>query len=996
MKLRYLASPALLAFSLMLVTPLFASAETVFLPSDVHDYATYHFRAEESPYVFDGYYYFYQNHLTFDPGVVIKLKTATSSVVIHGFTTIENRATREEPVYFTSYKDDEHGGDTNGDGDASAPAPGDWGSLYFTNLDQSGDISFFRIYYGGAEKAGRERQYALGTGYVRAQGWDYAEFTLANIEVAHNLNGLYVVNSGYGVAVTSASIHDNVNYGADAYTTTDWRGTPWVSETSFPGNWWGSASGPRSDDNPAGEGDIVRSPFPATPFLAEDPLAAEPHYEECCSSVVFLPGIKGSVLESGGRTLWPPSIWSEDVPRLALDESGESVNDVRVAGVLNTFYGTDIYGPFGSFLDGMVADGTIREWMPLAYDWRYSPEKVIAEGVRREDGSTEDIVADIESAAQRSRTGKVALVAHSMGGLLGKAIIKELEARGDDGIVDAFVLVASPQLGTPQAIASMLHGDDEGILGGIIVRPAAARALSRNLPSAYNLLPSPTYFDGVPDPAVSFDESAAFTDAWRSYWGASLGSYSSFFQFASGAGVLRERPEWSLLRVPEVLRPELLTDAMHFHEEYDAYRIPEHIRVVQVAGWGRPTLKGITYTAVHTGPVLNPVPTYTVQFTREGDGTVVYPSAVAAEADETYFFNLFDYNDVSESDSQHRDILNTNPIQALVRQVVDGEQVAHAPFVSSGKPNTADVDEELVVSTYSPVLLGAYDEQGNFTGVNPGQDLGGDILTIAEGIPGSSFVYTNESQHIFLPKEGVYRFVYEGVGEGPTTVSVATWSGGSPSEVARFSDMPTLTGTSASFTVRAEVPEETEIALDVEGDGETEIVLPDGATPSLSELLASLRARIETLSAKDKVKRSLLQRVASLEKKIAKKTARNATLLSNFKERLSQLSARGKIDEGSAAQVIALLEELEADVGTIPLDPVALASLRESVEALTLKQSQKNNLLKRIDRLASVQALTRALANFADRIEKKNVNGRLGDEDAQDLLLLINQIESAV
>ena len=33
-------------------------------------------------------------------------------------------------VYFTSYKDDAHGGDTNGDGAGSAPMAGDWGGIY--------------------------------------------------------------------------------------------------------------------------------------------------------------------------------------------------------------------------------------------------------------------------------------------------------------------------------------------------------------------------------------------------------------------------------------------------------------------------------------------------------------------------------------------------------------------------------------------------------------------------------------------------------------------------------------------------------------------------------------------------------------------------------------------------------------------------------------------------------------------------------------------------
>ncbi len=712
--------------------------------------------------------------------------------------------------------------------------------------------------------------------------------------------------------------------------------------------------------------------------------------EECCSSVVFLPGIKGSVLKTGTDTLWPPTAFSNDVEQLALDETGESVNNVYVDGVLNTFYGAPIYSPFSDFMDDFVADGTISSWLSFPYDWRFSPEKIIENGVKTA-GGTVDLIAEIETLAEQSQTGQVTIVAHSMGGFLGKVIIKQLENEGKENLIDSFVMIGVPQLGTPQAVAAILHGDDEGIVSGLIVSSIKARTIAQNMPSAYNLLPSPRYFEEVVSPVITFDPDASFTEAWRDFWGLFINTYADFFSFATGAGVVRTKPPEELLRVPEVLRAEFMTSAADLHNEYDNYEFPEHIRVVQVAGWGRPTTKEIEYRESHGFQSYRTVPT------REGDKTVVYPSAISSIADETYFFNVFDYNDFSDSNAQHRDLLNTSPIQTLVESIIQEEDITETSFVTNTKPLLEDLADQLIVSTHSPVILGAYDELENFTGINSAQDLSADILLITENIPGSTFLYSGDGQYIFLPKGGTYHFVYKGIGDGLTTVEIEDFVADAVTLLASYSDIPTTENTNATSTVDSVVPEEAVIEIDLDGDGETDVLITaDEAELSLNELIALLKEKIQALDIKKKLKKDLLKKIERIEKKVEKKKHQNAKLLAKFEDKITKQDAKGKLDTSDAAEILELLDILEAQAEDVVLDAEVLAELREKIEGLDIKKGLKNDLLKRVKKLEDKKSLIKDLSNITKKISKEAKQGKIDDIEAQELLNLLEQIESAL
>lgn len=594
----------------------------------------------------------------------------------------------------------------------------------------------------------------------------------------------------------------------------------------------------------------------------------------CFSNVLFLPGIESSRLyrpdyAGGTNRLWEPGN-EEDVRDLFLNEAGDSMRDdiyAKEGDVLDEIpiSGSNIYKSFLLDLESWKStEGVIADYGVVAYDWRLSLEDILGYGNIIDDRlyysgvhratSTPYILQELRRLAATSRSGKVTIVAHSNGGLVAKALLKQLEDLQDPLLekIDTVILVAVPQTGTPQALGALLHGFDQALPGDMfpfILTPETARAFASTAPMVYHLLPSSSYITGdggaVRTPVATFDEGE-LTQPFIDAYGRAIGNSTELHTFLQGSEG-RVQPVFDDLNNPSIASPTLLSYGEAAHAALDAWTPPSEIQVHEIAGWGEETLASIRYStgvecirisATHTCLEYRPKLLYSPEMVIDGDGTVVVASALAMSTSspnvKRWWVDLKAFNDDNFVNRDHTNILEVSELRGFVRNLFISDQYILPTYVGHSSP-LVEAAPMLYFILHSPLKLSARDSVGN------------EISSSASSIVGATYKRFGEVQYISVPASAAPTLHLEGYTQGSFTLEIKEVIGNTIVASTTFAGIPTATSTVASMVFTdGTIEHASPLNIDITGDGVIDkalvpplnsILIPDIAPPTTALIL---------------------------------------------------------------------------------------------------------------------------------------------------------------
>lgn len=306
--------------------------------------------------------------------------------------------------------------------------------------------------------------------------------------------------------------------------------------------------------------------------------------------IIIVPGFGGTALfgtETESGDLRELSMWMNfDVTKRAAyllqnfyNEETENIINIRFkdreAGLWDisdvapdtAMFGHDIY--FQDMINDFKAEGYVagRTLFGLPYNF-----------IRDNTESSDSLKRRIDLAIERSGSSKVMLISHSNGGLIVKEAVQDPNYTSKVG---KWVTLGTPWLGAPASIKAWIDGYDLDIP---ILSNDVGRKLAMHSPTAYGLLPSPSYHHLAGGVLTYFKKRS---EARNDHYPVVIDDYSEMADFLSN---VNKGQLWNYLD----FREDLLDQAWNKHATmYDLAQT--NIPFYNITGEGMPTVGSYTY-----------------------------------------------------------------------------------------------------------------------------------------------------------------------------------------------------------------------------------------------------------------------------------------------------------------------------------------------------------------------------------------------------------------
>lgn len=690
------------------------------------------------------------------------------------------------------------------------------------------------------------------------------------------ISNLITDSSQNNISIENSNIEGNIKYGIKNDTEN------YINAIDV---WWGSVNGP-SIENKIGTstGDVIHG------NVIFDPISKQRIINrKCCSSIIFFPGIQSSrlykenVTKFGTSTndLWEPNT-NSDVKKLFLNEKGQSIDsEIKTGKIIDKAYGIiDIYDTFIKLLDEKVKNNEIKSWLAIPYDWRLSVMDIV----------DLSLIQKIESAASNSITGNVTIITHSNGGLLAKSLILKLKEIGKDNLIDKVIFIAMPESGTPQAILGMLHGYGQSIFNGNFLDENTGREFSKNMPSAYSLIPSGHYFKNNKDTIIE-DDYSSNNKIIKDYQSLSDFLVDNSFSLNSSDDI----------NTPLKLNKDLFNNANSLHSKLDNLNDYGNIKTISLYGWGNRTTKGIKYSrdahcAIFSKCLLEFMPT----FSMNGDGTVLINSYLNSH-NKKIVIDLNKIKDDTKKKINHTNILTSDIVLKKIDSLLSSEDFVmntansisttsennYEKYFSNDVPN--DENKYLNITVHSPVNIDVYDNLGNHTGKSTSTDL----ITIFDkydtDIPDSFYSEYGRVKFLSLPYERIndYKIIISGQDTGVFSLKSEIIDDKDVIATSTFNNIPVTTDTKAELKISDDISNftsSTSLSIDINGDNKIDLENVYSNSTSKTEMINNLIAFRNILQSLDLNKelryKKLITRLEKMEYKlkINNKTKKNINI----------------------------------------------------------------------------------------------------------------------